>query len=85
MDPVSTWGNTPLDVVEPEIHELIEKEKRRQCRGIKLIASENLISFAVMEALGSPLTNKSSENLTRSRALQAYLLDPTKWGVNVRP
>ncbi|KAG9139377.1 hypothetical protein Leryth_025828 [Lithospermum erythrorhizon] len=75
----------------------------RQCRGIELIASENFTSFAVMEALGSPLTNKYSEgmpgnryyggnefidqieNMTRSRALQAYHLDPTKWGVNVQP
>ncbi|KAL0403653.1 UNVERIFIED_CONTAM: Serine hydroxymethyltransferase 4 [Sesamum radiatum] len=103
MDPVSEWGNSSLSVVDPEIHDLIEKEKRRQCRGIELIASENFTSFAVIEALGSPLTNKYSEgmpgnryyggneyideieNLTRSRALQAYRLDPTKWGVNVQP
>ncbi|KAL8515844.1 hypothetical protein ACS0TY_014517 [Phlomoides rotata] len=103
MDPVTEWGNTPLSVVDPDIHDLIEKEKRRQCRGIELIASENFTSFAVIEALGSALTNKYSEgipgnryyggnefideieNLTRSRALQAYRLDPTKWGVNVQP
>ncbi|XP_057766213.1 serine hydroxymethyltransferase 4-like [Salvia miltiorrhiza] len=103
MDPVSEWGNTPLSVVDPDIHDLIEKEKRRQCRGIELIASENFTSFAVIEALGSALTNKYSEgmpgnryyggnefideieNLTRSRALHAYRLDPTKWGVNVQP
>ncbi|KAL3506480.1 hypothetical protein ACH5RR_031862 [Cinchona calisaya] len=103
MDPVTVWGNTPLCTVDPEIHDLIEKEKRRQCRGIELIASENFTSFAVIEALGSALTNKYSEgmpgnryyggneyideieNLTRSRALQAYRLDATKWGVNVQP
>ncbi|KAL1548103.1 Serine hydroxymethyltransferase 4 [Salvia divinorum] len=103
MDPVSEWGNTPLSVVDPDIHDLIEKEKRRQCRGIELIASENFTSFAVIEALGSALTNKYSEgmpgnryyggnefidqieNLTRSRALIAYRLDPAKWGVNVQP
>ncbi|KAK6138585.1 hypothetical protein DH2020_027663 [Rehmannia glutinosa] len=103
MDPVTEWGNTSLSDVDPEIHDLIEKEKRRQCHGIELIASENFTSFAVIEALGSALTNKYSEgmpgnryyggneyidqieNLTRSRALQAYRLDPTKWGVNVQP
>ncbi|KAG6431463.1 hypothetical protein SASPL_109542 [Salvia splendens] len=103
MDPVSEWGNTPLSVVDPDIHDLIEKEKRRQCRGIELIASENFTSFAVIEALGSALTNKYSEgmpgnryyggnefidqieNLTQSRALIAYRLDPAKWGVNVQP
>lgn len=103
MDPVTVWGNSPLQTVDPEIHDLIEKEKRRQCRGIELIASENFTSFAVIEALGSALTNKYSEgmpgnryyggneyideieNICRSRALQAFHLDPTKWGVNVQP
>ena len=103
MDPVTAWGNTSLESVDPEIHDLIEKEKRRQCRGIELIASENFTSFAVIEALGSALTNKYSEgmpgnryyggneyidqieNLCRSRALEAFHLDPTKWGVNVQP
>ncbi|TXG72648.1 hypothetical protein EZV62_001227 [Acer yangbiense] len=103
MDPVNVWGNSSLESVDPEIHDLIEKEKRRQCRGIELIASENFTSFAVIEALGSALTNKYSEgmpgnryyggnefideieNLCRSRALQAFHLDPTMWGVNVQP
>ncbi|GJT02228.1 serine hydroxymethyltransferase 4 [Tanacetum coccineum] len=103
MDAVNEWGNTSLDNLDPEIFDLIEKEKRRQCRGIELIASENFTSFAVIQALGSPLTNKYSEgmpgnryyggneyidqieNLCRSRALQTYRLDPTKWGVNVQP
>ncbi|KAG9446044.1 hypothetical protein H6P81_012172 [Aristolochia fimbriata] len=103
MDAVDAWGNTPLQTMDEEIYDLIEKEKRRQCRGIELIASENFTSFAVMEALGSALTNKYSEgmpgnryyggnefideieNLCRSRALQAFHLDPAKWGVNVQP
>ncbi|KAJ7015718.1 LOW QUALITY PROTEIN: serine hydroxymethyltransferase 4 [Populus alba x Populus x berolinensis] len=100
MDPVTAWGNTSLESVDPEIHDLLEKEKRRQCRGIELIASENFTSFAVIEALGSALTNKGYarkpllrgneyidqiENLCRSRALEAFHLDPTKWGVNVQP
>ncbi|KAK8518562.1 hypothetical protein V6N12_017708 [Hibiscus sabdariffa] len=103
MDPVNTCGNASLQSVDPDIYDLIEKEKRRQCRGIELIASENFTSFAVIEALGSALTNKYSEgmpgnryyggnefideieNLCRSRALEAFHLDPTKWGVNVQP
>ncbi|KAK1389811.1 Serine hydroxymethyltransferase [Heracleum sosnowskyi] len=67
MDPVNAWGNTPLVTIDPEIHDLIEKEKRRQCRGIELIASENFTSFAVIEALGSPLTNKYSEGMPGNR------------------
>lgn len=67
MDPVSVWGNTSLEAVDPEIHDLIEKEKRRQSRGIELIASENFTSFAVIEALGSALTNKYSEGIPGNR------------------
>ncbi|CAE6198075.1 unnamed protein product [Arabidopsis arenosa] len=40
MEPASSWGNTPLVSVDREIHDLIEKEKHRQCRGIELIAAE---------------------------------------------
>ncbi|KAL6343230.1 hypothetical protein AAG906_021141 [Vitis piasezkii] len=67
MDPVSEWGNSSLLTVDSEIHDLIEKEKRRQCRGIELIASENFTSFAVIEALGSALTNKYSEGMPGNR------------------
>ena len=44
-----------------EIYDLIEKEKRRQWESLELIASENFTSKAVMEALGSALTNKYAE------------------------
>ncbi|CAH8276789.1 unnamed protein product [Arabidopsis lyrata] len=67
MESVSSWGNTPLVSVDPEIHDLIEKEKHRQCRGIELIAAENFTSLAVMEALGSALTNKYSEGMPGNR------------------
>ena len=43
------------------IFELIAKERARQERGIELIASENFVSPQVMEAMGSPLTNKYAE------------------------
>lgn len=64
---VASWGNTPLDVADEEIYNLIEHEKVRQCRGIELIASENFTSQAVIEALGSALTNKYSEGLPGAR------------------
>ena len=44
-----------------KIFELIEKEHRRQLRGIELIASENFVSDEVMAAMGSCLTNKYAE------------------------
>ena len=46
---------------DPEIAEAIQKESDRQRRNIVLIASENYASRAVLEAQGSPLTNKYAE------------------------
>ncbi|KAJ6307079.1 hypothetical protein OIU78_022212 [Salix suchowensis] len=64
---VRAWGNHPLSTADPEIYEIMEKEKQRQFKGIELIASENFVCRAVMEALGSHLTNKYSEGLPGSR------------------
>ena len=50
-----------LAVEDPAIHALIVKETHRQETGLELIASENFVSEAVMEAMGSPLTNKYAE------------------------
>ncbi len=49
------------------IFEAIENEKQRQMQGLELIASENYTSKAVMEALGSVLTNKYSEGYPQKR------------------
>jgi len=54
-------GNKPLSEADPEMAALIEEEKGRQIKCIELIASENFTSRAVMECLGSALTNKYSE------------------------
>ncbi|CAF1172107.1 unnamed protein product [Didymodactylos carnosus] len=51
----------PLSECDPEMFELIKKEKQRQLRGLEMIASENFTSRAVLETLGSCLTNKYSE------------------------
>ncbi|MRG86206.1 serine hydroxymethyltransferase [Salinibacillus xinjiangensis] len=50
-----------LKNVDPEILAAVEKEKKRQQDKIELIASENFVSEAVMEAAGSVLTNKYAE------------------------
>merc|ERR1719379_1305397 len=60
-------GSMTLKDVDPEIHTLIEKERHRQVSGIELIASENFTSAAVMECLGSCLTNKYSEGQAGAR------------------
>jgi glycine hydroxymethyltransferase len=59
--------DSDLSVKDPLIYDLIQKEKNRQFEGIELIASENFTSKAVMEALGSCLTNKYSEGLPGKR------------------
>uniref|UniRef100_A0A7N0RG96 Serine hydroxymethyltransferase n=2 Tax=Kalanchoe fedtschenkoi TaxID=63787 RepID=A0A7N0RG96_KALFE len=100
---VKAWGDESLESADPEIFEIMEKEKRRQYVGIELIASENFACRAVMEALGSHLTNKYSEGMPGARyyggnehideietlccerALAAFGLDGSIWGVNVQP
>ena len=52
---------------DKEICELMEKELKRQEEGIELIASENFASKAVMEAMGSHLTNKYAEGYPGKR------------------
>ena len=58
---------THLKQSDPAIFELIQKETRRQQSHIELIASENFVSRSVMEAMGSPLTNKYAEGLPGAR------------------
>lgn len=60
-------GNRPVDQVDPELHDMLVREKERQFHGIELIASENFTSRAVMDVLGSSLTNKYSEGLPGAR------------------
>jgi glycine hydroxymethyltransferase len=59
-----------LSEIDPEVAELIAAETRRQHENIRLIASENYASAAVMEATGSPLTNKYSEGYAGRRYYQ---------------
>mmetsp|Transcript_47617 Transcript_47617/g.92963 ORF Transcript_47617/g.92963 Transcript_47617/m.92963 type:complete len:513 (+) Transcript_47617:77-1615(+) len=59
--------NKPLTETDPDLVELIEQEKARQLNSIVLIASENFTSKAVLEALGSVLSNKYSEGYPGAR------------------
>jgi len=56
-----------LAEADPEIAAAINAETERQEHGLELIASENFVSEAVMEAMGSPLTNKYAEGLPNRR------------------
>jgi glycine hydroxymethyltransferase len=87
---------------DPEVAQIMTHEIQRQRESIILIASENVTSRAVFDALGSPMSNKYSEGLPgaryyggnqhideiellcQKRALEAFHLDSSKWGVNVQ-
>ena len=56
-----------LAVIDPEIARCIQQEKQRQNEGLELIASENFTLPAIMEAVGSVLTNKYCEGYPRKR------------------
>ena len=56
-----------LEATDPEIAEIIRREERRQFEGIELIASENYVSTAVMEAVANMMTNKYAEGLPGKR------------------
>jgi glycine hydroxymethyltransferase len=65
------WDRCPpgdaLRNADPDIADLIDDEIERQSNGLELIASENFVSPAVLEAMGSPLTNKYAEGLPGKR------------------
>jgi glycine hydroxymethyltransferase len=56
-----------LSVTDPELHKAISDELKRQQQHIELIASENIVSQAVLEAQGSVLTNKYAEGYPGKR------------------
>ena len=64
---MSSSRERPLEAIDPDIAQAIDHEIERQARTLELIASENFVSEAVLEALGSPLTNKYAEGLPGKR------------------
>src|SRR5437868_3833496 len=89
-----------LKAMDPEVHQAIADERARQNFGLELIASENYVSKAVLEAQGSVLTNKYAEGYpgrryyagnavidqveTRCQELAQQLFN-TDYHVNVQP
>jgi glycine hydroxymethyltransferase len=67
MSPALPYRRRPLAEVDPEIARAIDGEVDRQARTLELIASENFVSEAVLEALGSVMTNKYAEGLPGKR------------------
>src|SRR6266699_1162053 len=65
--PAGERMNRPLDSVDLQIADLLREEARRQATGLELIPSENLVSEAVLEAMGSIFTNKYAEGYPGKR------------------
>ncbi|PYS88587.1 MAG: serine hydroxymethyltransferase [Acidobacteria bacterium] len=59
--------NAPLAEIDPIISQAIDNEVARQAEGLELIASENFVSEAVLEAMGSVFTNKYAEGYPKKR------------------
>ena len=61
------YSTNEIRKIDPEVAEAIESEVNRQRNKIELIASENFVSDAVIEAMGTPLTNKYAEGYPGKR------------------
>ena len=64
---MTTLMNRPLAGVDPEIAAAVADEERRLAFNLEMIASENFVSEAVLEAMGSVLTNKYAEGYPGKR------------------
>ncbi|MBI5223665.1 serine hydroxymethyltransferase [Candidatus Micrarchaeota archaeon] len=61
MSSLETFFNGSIKTTDPEVYGIIKKEMTRMSEGLELIPSENVVSLAVIHALGSVFTNKYSE------------------------
>ena len=74
-----------IDGSDPEIAELIHDEARRQAEKMRLIPSENYVSLAVLEAVGTVLTNKYSEGYPGRRYYEGQqIIDPLEMAARER-
>ena len=64
---MNTKMSRPLYEADPDVAAAIDNELRRQHEGLELIGSENFVSEAVLEAMGSVFTNKYAEGYPGKR------------------
>ncbi|MBI2079282.1 serine hydroxymethyltransferase [Candidatus Micrarchaeota archaeon] len=67
MSNQETFLNKPIKETDPQVSSIIKKEIDRMSHGLEMIPSENVVSLAVLNALGSVFTNKYSEGYPRKR------------------
>ncbi len=63
----SLFFNQPIQQSDPAVADILQREAKRQIDQIELIASENIVSQAVMDALGAKITNKTVEGYVGNR------------------
>ncbi len=66
----NSWMSRPLSESDPEIARAIANETNRQHEGLELIASENFVSMAILEAAGSVFTNKYADSMPTFSRIQ---------------
>ena len=74
---MSDSHNAPLRAADPAVAALVDRELARQRHGLELIASENFASRAVIDAAGTPLTNKYAEGYPGRRYYGGYEAKPS--------
>ena len=74
-----------VNAADPELGAAMERELTRQRENIELIASENIVSPAVMAAMGSVLTNKYAEGLPGKRYYGGCVYVNVWWGECAHP
>ena len=67
IDTLTSSHDSALNAADPIIADILRREARRQAEGLELIASENFVSEAVLEAAGSVATNKYAEGYSGRR------------------
>ena len=80
--PKDQFFSAPLSQRDPLISDILQREKDRQVNQIELIASENIVSQAVLEALGAEITNKTVEGYPGARYhAGAGVLDEAEYSI----
>ena len=82
---ISQRMNRPLSEVDPDVADALRDEGRRQGTGLELIPSENFVSEAVLEAMGSVLTNKYAEGYPGKAILRRLRIRGPRRAVGHRP
>ena len=63
-----------IEDIDPQVHAMLQDEEDRQDHGVELIASENIVSRATLDALGTAMVNKTVEGYPGHRYYGGYIV-----------